>query len=72
MKCRVMRAKTSPLLELARVLVRLDHVADSSPLIEWLPNRIVIGFATAQAFFLANVYRVNRVDFQAEKLGLGL
>jgi hypothetical protein len=27
MKCRVMRAKTSPLLELARVLVRLDHIA---------------------------------------------
>ncbi len=34
-------------------------------LIQWHPNRTVISFTTAQAFFRANVYSVNRVDLPA-------
>jgi hypothetical protein len=39
------------------------------PLIEWRPNRIVVRFATFQAFFLANVYRINGVGSPSWKPG---
>lgn len=39
------------------------------PLIEWRPNGTVISLATGQALFLADVYRVNRVDLPARNSG---